>query len=109
MNTIDKFLSEHLQSEFQKVDPPKLVISAKWKHDYIVRSRNGWIKRCSNTWQYDNKFVPIFVPDNLKWFERDLLETWSRKNKCDEFLKDTDSHFKSRHIVNFDMITNDEE
>lgn len=41
LNTIDKFLSEHLQSEFQKVDPPKLVISAKWKDDYIIRSRNG--------------------------------------------------------------------
>ena len=60
------------------------------------------------TGQYDNKLVPTFVPDNLKWFERNGLETWYRKNKCDEFLKDADSHFKNRHILNFDMITNGE-
>ena len=28
-----------------------------------------------NTWQFDNKFLPTFVPENLKWFERDGLET----------------------------------
>ena len=59
-----------------------------------------------NTWPYDNKFVPTYIPDDLKWFEHDWLETWYRKNKCDEFLQDTDSHFKNRQIVNFDMITN---
>ena len=40
LNTIDKFLSEHLRAEFKIVDPPKLVISTKWKHDYIIRSRS---------------------------------------------------------------------
>ena len=39
LNTIDKFLSEQLRAEFKIVDPPKLVISTKWKHDYIIRSR----------------------------------------------------------------------
>ena len=38
LNTIDKFLSEHLREEFKIVDPPKLIISMKWKHDYIIRS-----------------------------------------------------------------------
>ena len=61
-----------------------------------------------NTWQYDNTFIPTYIPDNLKWFECDGLETWYRKNNCNEFLEDTDSHFRSRLIVNFDMITNDE-
>ena len=37
---IDKFLSEQLKVEFKIVDPPKLVISTKWKHDYIIRSRS---------------------------------------------------------------------
>ena len=60
-----------------------------------------------NTWQYDNKFIPNYIPDNLKWFERNGLETWYRKNKCNEFLEDTDSHFRNRRIVNFDVITND--
>ena len=40
LNTIDKFLSEQLRVEFKIVDPPKLVISTKWKHDYIIRSRS---------------------------------------------------------------------
>ena len=38
--TIDKFLSEQLKPEFKIFDLPKLVISAKWKHDYIIRSRS---------------------------------------------------------------------
>lgn len=42
LNLIDLFLTEHLWNEFKQVYPPKLVISAKWKHDYIIRSRNGW-------------------------------------------------------------------
>ena len=59
------------------------------------------------TWKVDNTFVPPFVSNDLKWFERDGLETWYRRNKCEEFLKDTDSHFKNRKIVNFDMIKNE--
>ena len=38
LNTIDKFLSEQLRAEFKIIDPPKLVISTKWKHNYIIRS-----------------------------------------------------------------------
>ena len=40
LNTIDKFLSEQLRAEFKIVDLPKLVISTKWKHDCIIRSRS---------------------------------------------------------------------
>ena len=40
-----------------------------------------------SNWQYDNKFIPTYVPDNLKWFERDGLETWYRKNKCDDLFR----------------------
>ena len=39
LNIIDNFLSEHLKKYFKVVNPPKLVISTKWKHDYIIRSR----------------------------------------------------------------------
>ena len=60
----------------------------------------------SSTWQYDNIFIRAYVPDNLKWFERDGLETWYRKNKYDQFMEDTDSHFKNRRLVNFDMMKN---
>ena len=41
LNSMHTFLTEHLRSEFKEVNPPKLVISAKWKHDYIIRSRNS--------------------------------------------------------------------
>ena len=26
-----------------------------------------------------NAYVPEYVPDNLKWFERDGLDTWYKK------------------------------
>ena len=40
LNQIDQFLSEQLKPEFELVYPPKLVISTKWKHDYIIHSRS---------------------------------------------------------------------
>ena len=40
LNIIDTFLSEQLRVEFKIVHPPKLVISTKWKHDYIIRNRS---------------------------------------------------------------------
>ena len=58
------------------------------------------------TWESDNVFVPKYVPKNLKWFERDRLETWYRQNKCEEFLNNTDIHFAKRKIVNSDIIKN---
>ena len=36
---IDTYLSANLNKNFQLVDPPKLVMSLRWKHDYIIRSR----------------------------------------------------------------------
>ena len=54
----------------------------------------------------DNCFVPKFIPDNLPWYEKDGLETWYRKNKCDDFLSNTDDHFQNTVIVNFDIIRN---
>ena len=59
-------------------------------------------------WKVDNTFVPKFIPDNLKWYECDGLETWYLRNKCSEFLEDSNSHFKNRKMVNFDIINNGE-
>ena len=39
LNDIDKFLNQELQDYFQRVERPKLVISTRWKHDYIIRTR----------------------------------------------------------------------
>ena len=36
----------------------------------------------------------------------DGLETWYKKNKCDEFLSNTDLHFEKMKVVNTDMIRN---
>ena len=60
------------------------------------------------TWKVDNTFVPKFIPDNLKLYERDGLETWYLCNKCSEFLEDKDSPLKNSKIVNFDIINNGE-
>ena len=46
------------------------------------------------------------IPNNLKWYERDGLNTWYLQNKLNEFLEDTDSHFKQTKTVNFDIIEN---
>ena len=53
---------------------------------------------------FDNKYIPQYVPDNLKQYERGGLEMWYRKNKCDDFLRDTDDHFNRTTITNFHMI-----
>ena len=39
LKDIDTYLSTNLNTNFQVVDPPKLVLSLRWKHDYIIRSR----------------------------------------------------------------------
>ena len=44
----------------------------------------------------DNVFIPKYVPNNLKWYERDGFDTWYLQNKCIEFLEDTDLHLKQR-------------
>ena len=36
---VNKFLFEHLHKDFARVYPPKLVLSTKWKHDYIIYSK----------------------------------------------------------------------
>ena len=59
------------------------------------------------TWKEDNVFIPQYIPNDLKWFETDGLDTWYLKNKSDEFLQKTDLHFKRRKTVNFDYIKND--
>ena len=51
-----------------------------------------------------NNYVPEFVPQNLPWYERDRLMMWYDQVKCREFLENSDKHFKTTKIVNFDII-----
>ena len=47
-------------------------------------------------WEADDNFIPQYIPGNLKWYEKDGLDTWYLQNKCEEFLNDTDDHFKKK-------------
>ena len=59
--------------------------------------------------EFDNVFVPPFVSNERKWYERDGLDTWCKQNKCQEFLQNTTKHLEQRKIVNFDMIKDGEQ
>ena len=96
---IHKFHSRYLDSNcFQLVEPP-VVLTIKWKFDYIILREKKWILLI-----HIPKYVPQYVPDNLKWYERDSLLTWYYQCKCEDFLRNTDAHFKEAKTVNFDII-----
>ena len=56
------------------------------------------------TFRNDNKFIPKYVPNDLKWYEKDSLDIWYLQNRCANFLMDTDEHFKKIKAFDFDMI-----
>ena len=58
------------------------------------------------TWEVTNNSIPKYIPSDLKWYEKDGLETWYLQNKCEEFLNNTDLHFAKTQLVNFDTINN---
>ena len=97
LQEIDRFLNEHLENKFTSVFPPKLINSSKWKHNYIISKKMA--ESNDLTWEMDNVFILKYVPDNLKWHEKDGIGNFS--------LSNTDLHFKKRKIVNFDIIKND--
>ena len=65
---------------------------------------SNYVATSSSNTIYTNTYIPEYVSDNLKWYERDGLDTWYKKNMRDEFLEDTDSYFHTTQIVNFDII-----
>ena len=40
LQEIDTFLTEHIEHKFTSVNPPKLIFSTRWKHDYIIYKKN---------------------------------------------------------------------
>ena len=36
LQEIENFLTEHIEHKFTAVNPPKLIFSTKWKHDYLI-------------------------------------------------------------------------
>ena len=59
------------------------------------------------TQEADNNFIPKYIPGDLKWYEKDGLDTQNLRNKCEDFLQNTDLHFAKRKVVNFDVIKNE--
>ena len=55
----------------------------------------------------DNKFIPEHISNDLVWYERDRLDTWYLKNKCGDFISNTDIHFEKFKNTHFDIIKND--
>lgn len=53
---------------------------------------------------FTNNYIPEFVLDNLNWYQRDGPMTYIDKLKYDNFVIDTDAHFKKMQIVSFDII-----
>lgn len=53
-----------------------------------------------------NKYVPEYVPQDLRRYERDGGMTWYDQIKCQEFLRnsDSDKHLKTAKNINFDII-----
>ena len=50
------------------------------------------------------KYVPGFVSNDVKWYERDGLLTWYDQMKYERFLQDVNNHFANIKIVNFEII-----
>ena len=51
-----------------------------------------------------NNYVPEYVSQGLPWYERDGLMPWHDQVKCQEFLRNSNKHFKTAKIINFDII-----
>ena len=41
---------------------------------------------------------------NLPWYERDGPMIWYNQAKCQEFLRNSNEHFNSTNIINFNII-----
>ena len=51
-----------------------------------------------------NNYVLEYFPKDLLLYESDGLMTWYDQVKCENFLRDTDKHFKEAKVINFDII-----
>ena len=46
-----------------------------------------------------NNYVPKYVPENLPWFECVGLMAWYDQNKCSDFQRDTNKHFREAKLL----------
>ena len=81
IDEINKFLAKDLRSSFELIYP-QLVLTVKWKFDYIVGRK---LKKKINSM---NAYVPKFMPKDPPWYDRGGLMTWCNQGKCEDFLRD---------------------
>ena len=56
--------------------------------------------------EFKNRYIPAFVKDNLKWYERDGLITYINQLEYKKFEEDRDTYLEKISITNFDIIHN---
>ena len=54
-----------------------------------------------------NSFIPPYVKNNLKWFERDDLITYIDRLNYERFENDRDNYLENVNVVNFDIINHE--
>ena len=54
--------------------------------------------------EFKNRYIPAFVKDNLKWYERDGLITYINQLEYKRFEENRDSYLEKIYITNFDII-----
>ena len=54
-----------------------------------------------------NSFIPPYVKDNLKWFERDGLITYIDRLNYERFENDRDNYLQNANVGNFDIINHE--
>ena len=100
LQEIDSFLTEHIKHKFTSFNPPKLIFSTRLKQIISYTKKIKMAEFTDSTWEQENCFIPKYIPGDLKWYERDGLDTQYLKIKCDEFLENTDLHFAKPKVVN---------
>ena len=54
--------------------------------------------------EFKNRYIPQFVKDNLKWYERDGLLTYINQLEYKRSEENRDSYLEKISITNFDII-----
>ena len=56
------------------------------------------------TTNYTAKYIPVYVLDNVPWYERDGLPTYIDQLKYKKFCEDCDKHFENTQVINLDIM-----
>ena len=51
-----------------------------------------------------SSYIPPYIKDNLKWYEKEGLITYFQQREYQEFKKNRDAYINETKILNFDII-----